>query len=449
MAIGQWFADKVSGLFAKTNGALVRTSGDGKLTPDQLKFVSSFVQSFGVDKDRFATVQQALDAIVTSSTWVYICVTKIAKAISSVPLIMQTRASMSDEWEPAPSHPLQALLSRPNDEVSMKRMMSWVVMHQLLTGDAYMLKLRNAGVGELGDITDTTGEVKELWVQWPQNVDAQTPDDVGDSRDCRYIVEYQLTSNRGVEDIPTQNLIHFQLTSPKDAVTGLSPLEAAGTAIGIDLSAALWQLNQFENDCVPSGIFTVKGHVAPEQHEEIRARIEAQYVGALNARRTMLLTGEGMLGEMKYQQLALSAKDADFNPTREVIRAEIIAAFGPPPPVVGLYDMATFNNVSASLGHWWLHDNIPFLTDITETMTHSLVELNRQGLERVWFDKSGIEALAALIAEKIANAKELWAMGVPLNQATAFVGLDMKRVEGGDVGYIPGNLVPSGDTTEL
>jgi len=64
---------------------------------------------------------------------------------------------------------------------------------------------------------------------------------------------------------------------------------------------------------------------------------------------------------------------------------------------------------------------------------------------RLTYDLSNVEALAENYTEKVDNAKKLWDMGVPLTEINRRLELELELegVDGADVGYLPGGLLPT------
>jgi len=60
----------------------------------------------------------------------------------------------------------------------------------------------------------------------------------------------------------------------------------------------------------------------------------------------------------------------------------------------------------------------------------------------VAFDFGDVPALKQNVPELVQAAAALFGMGVPANQALTGVGLQIGDVPGGDVGYLPLNLIP-------
>jgi HK97 family phage portal protein len=170
-------------------------------------------------------------------------------------------------------------------------------------------------------------------------------------------------------------LVHIKALHPLDDHYGLGCLGAAAGAVAIHNAATRWNKALLDNAARPSGalLFDQGDGVAlsGEQFDRLRAEMEAQFAGAANAGRPMLLEGG-----LKWQAMSLSPADMDFVGLKAAAAREIALAFGVPPMLLGLPGDATYANyreanralwrltvlpvaekilsaLSAALGAWW------------------------------------------------------------------------------------------------
>jgi HK97 family phage portal protein len=72
---------------------------------------------------------------------------------------------------------------------------------------------------------------------------------------------------------------------------GLSPIEAAATAIDIQNTASKWNKALLDNSARPSGALVYasrEGNLSPEQFERLKAELEQGFAGAAHAGRPLL-----------------------------------------------------------------------------------------------------------------------------------------------------------------
>src|SRR3954462_8268042 len=95
------------------------------------------------------------------------------------------------------------------------------------------------------------------------------------------------------EDEALAPILHLTLFHPVDDHYGLSPMEAAATALDIHNAAGAWNKALLDNAARPSGALVFgSGNSLPEtQFARLKAELELNYQGAANAGRPLLLEG--------------------------------------------------------------------------------------------------------------------------------------------------------------
>jgi HK97 family phage portal protein len=172
-------------------------------------------------------------------------------------------------------------------------------------------------------------------------------------------------------DAAEMPICHIRAYHPTDDHYGLSPLEAAATAIDVHNAASRWSKALLDNAARPSGAIIYKGAegqgtMSNEQFERLQSEMEhaphgrAQRRAADAAGRRAGLEADG-----------LQPSDMEFHKTKEAAAREIAIAFGVPPMLMGIPGDATYANyqeanrafyrltvlplaakVTAALGHW-------------------------------------------------------------------------------------------------
>src|SRR5690606_25121599 len=135
-------------------------------------------------------------------------------------------------------------------------------------------------------------------------------------------------------------ILHLTLFHPADDHYGLSPMEAAATALDIHNAAGAWNKALLDNAARPSGALVVGGTTLTEsQFDRLKGELEANYQGAAHAGRPLLLEGG-----LDWKPLSLSPKDMDFVEAKAAAAREIALAFGVPPLLLGLPGDSTHAN---------------------------------------------------------------------------------------------------------
>lgn len=373
------------------------------------------VGSFEIGRARTTTWTEARaisDGLKVSS-WVYYCITLIARAASRPSWIVEQRRGR--QWSRVEGHALEALLSRPNPYWTGEDLVERLVMHLLLSGNAVTTKVR-----------DGRGEVGELWMI--------SPDLIKPVVGGNHVDHYEYRKGGKCLAIDPLDVIHGMLANPGDPWWGLSPMQAASRAIDSDVSAGEWNYNLLQRSIAPSGILNFTHPLSDEQW----ARAKAQY----QSRKGSSFAGELLVfdSEAKLIPLDRSPKDMDWVSGRQFTREEIAITFNVPLPLVS-QDASTFNNMATARRILW-RDNVgPLLNDIAQWFNQALVPEFGADL-RVRPDLSEIDELTRFTKENLEAAKQLWEMGVSLNRIDELLRLGLGQQPGGDVGYVAANRVP-------
>lgn len=315
---------------------------------------------------------------------VYRCVSLIGRSVSSVPWQLYHKDHIVS------NHPLQQLLLSPNTGQAFGSFMESVVSYLLLSGNSYI---------ELVSSKDPLPMA--LYALRPDRMKV-VPDKYGN------VVGYAYSVN-GNERIIAEKpcpVLHLRCFNPLNDWYGMSPLEAAATAIDQHNAVAHHNLALLQNGGRPSGALLFKpsngsGYLSTEQREELRQNLRQTYEGSENAGRMMVLEGD-----FSWQEMGLSLKDLDFIEGKNLSAREIAQAYGVAPLLVGIQGDATFANYKEARFHLWEDTVLPLLDMILCEFNSWLVPYFGQDL-RLAYNVDGIAALASrreAIWERINNA---------------------------------------------
>lgn len=253
------------------------------------------------------------------------CVKMIAEAAAAVPLRLSDGRSRLDE------HPLLTLLSRPNPAQSGPSLLESFFGQLLLSGDGY---LEAAG-------QSIEGAPRELHVL---RSDRMRVVPGADGWPVAY--EYAVGARKVRFDMTVEHppILHLKSFHPQNDHYGMSPIEAAGTAIDVHNAASRWSKSLLDNAARPSGAIVYKGsdgmgNLRPEQYARLVEEIESNHQGARNAGRPMLLEGG-----LDWKPMGFSPSDMEFHKTKEAAARDIALAFGVPPMLLGLPGDNTYSN---------------------------------------------------------------------------------------------------------
>jgi HK97 family phage portal protein len=263
---------------------------------------------------------------------VYRCVRMVAEAAASVPLLLYEGPHEIE------THPLLDLVARPNPVSSAPDLLESWYGFLLVFGNAYL------------EAVALDGQLRELHALRPDRMKV-IPGPEGWPEAFEYTA-----AGRSVrfasEVVPgVRPILHVKLFNPVNDHYGLSPIEAAATAIDIHNTASKWNKALLDNSARPSGalVYTSReGNLSPEQFERLKAELEQGFQGAAHAGRPMLLEGG-----LDWKSMSLSPKDMDFIEAKHVAAREIALALGVPPMLLGIPGDNTYSNYQEATRTFW------------------------------------------------------------------------------------------------
>lgn len=245
----------------------------------------------------------------------YRSVRMIAEAAASIPLILYEGDAEIE------AHPLLDLMRQPSyDHTGVDFLESWFGF-LLVAGNAYVEAVQVGGV------------IRELHILRPDRMKV-IPGPDGWPEGYEYTAGGQ--SIRFMDEVlpGVRPILHTRLFHPANDHYGMSPIEAAGTAIDIHNEASKWNKALLDNSARPSGALVYaasNGQMTAEQFERLKSELETSYQSARNAGRPMLLEGG-----LDWKPLSLSPKDMDFIEAKNSAAREIALALGVPPMLLGI-----------------------------------------------------------------------------------------------------------------
>jgi HK97 family phage portal protein len=333
-----------------------------------------------------------------SNAIVYRCVRMIAETAAAVPLLLYRGD------EEIINHPLLDLMQRPNPVQVGPEFLEALFGYLLVAGNTYI-----EGVAIDGDI-------RELHVLRPDRMKV-VPGDDGWPESYEYGVAGRSVRLSGecVPDVRT--VLHMKLFHAAHDHYGMSPLEAAATAVDLHNTAARWNKALLDNSARPSGalVYTSReGNLTTEQYERLKAELEQGFQGALNAGRPLLLEGG-----LDWKSMSLSPKEMDFLEAKNSAAREIALALGVPPMLLGIPGDNTYANMAEATRGFWRQTVIPLVGRSSKAISRWLAPSWDRNLEL----RPDFDAVEALSPEREA----LWAR---LDKAS-FLTVNEKRAAAG------------------
>jgi HK97 family phage portal protein len=302
------------------------------------------------------------------------CVKMIAEAAAAVPFVLQGEGKRYE------THPMLDLIARPNPMQGGADLLESFYGQFMLSGDGYF-----EAAGER-----SSGGPAELYVLRSDRMKV-VPGTDGWPVACEYSVgARKVRFDMRSEVAP---ICHVRAFHPQDDHYGLSPIQAAATALDVHNAACRWSKALLDNAARPSGAIVYKGvdgqgTLQSDQYDRLVDEIEANHQGARNAGRPMLLEGG-----LDWKPMGFSPSDMEFQKTKESAAREVALAFGVPPMLLGLPGDAAYANYAEANRAFYRLTVLPLVAKVAAAISGWLPDYYGEDL-RLSADLDGVPALA-------------------------------------------------------
>ena len=307
------------------------------------------------------------------------CVRLISEAAAALPLVLQDQRRRFDV------HPVLGLVNRPNLAQGRAELLEAMFAQLLLTGNAYVEAVQGESEFPL--------ELHVLRSDRMRIIPGENGWPVG--------YEYAVGGRKHRFDAcgPVSPVCHIKTFHPQDDHYGLSPFQAAAMALDVHNSASRWSKSLLDNAARPSGALvynTGDGHgvLADDQFRRLSDEIEANFQGARNAGRPMVLEGG-----LDWKPMGFSPSDMEFQKTKEAAAREIALAFGVPPMLLGIPGDATYANYQEANRAFYRLTVLPLATRVAVALSHWLSGFAGASVEL----RPDLDQVPALAAERDAH----------------------------------------------
>ncbi|MGZ9809879.1 phage portal protein [Pseudoroseicyclus sp. H15] len=330
----------------------------------------------------------------------------IAEAAAALPLVLQNEARRFE------THPVLALLARPNGAQGRAEFLEAAYGQLLLTGNAYLEAVAgSAAPEELHVLRSDRVSLLPGADGWPVAYEYS----VGGKK-------HRFTLGDGPAPV-----CHIKSFHPQDDHYGLSPLQAAAVAIDVHNAASRWSKGLLDNAARPSGAIVYRGAdgqsaLSQDQYDRLLGEMESQHQGARNAGRPMLLEGG-----LDWKPMGFSPSDMEFQMTKEAAAREISVAFGVPPMILGIPGDATYANYQEANRAFYRLTVLPLAGKLLGALADWLGDFTGERLEL----KPDLDQIAALSAERESQWRRIAAAGF-LSDAEKRRLLGLPPMEGAD-----------------
>jgi len=357
------------------------------------------------------TGRRVSPAMAMRLTAVFGCVRVLAESVGMLPCFLYQ--STDSGRVKAPKEKLYSLLyTAPNDYMTPQEFWEYLIVSLCLRGNFYAYKVK------------VLGEVVELLPLLPNSVQPKL--------DENWNPVYQVTFPDGSCDVLSQDEIWHVRTFTTDSLVGLSPISYARQAIGLGLATEEHGARLFGNGAVSSGVLQTDQTLTDEAYKRLKETFQEQHQGLSNAHKPMILE----MG-LKWNQISMSAEDAQFLETRKFQLEEICRIFRVPLHMLQNTDRATFSNIE-NLGMGFVNYSlVPYLTRIEQRINTGLVSKDKRGQFYAKFN------VGALLRGDMKSRYESYATGINWGILSPNECRDLEERnprEGGDVYLTPMNM---------
>jgi len=343
---------------------------------------------------------------------VYAAIRVISETIAQLPLNYYKKTDKGREVYT--DSPLFTLVnSEPNNLMSKYTFFETFVNTLLVYGNAYAFIERGA-----------RGIPTSLKLIHPDDV---TPDLIEDNL---------IYSVKGLEgNISASDMIHV-LDMTFDGITGQSRISKAKSNIALGLAAQKYGLEFFESSCKTSGVLMHPATLGSDALQTLRESWRKTFHTGVGGKFETAILEEGM----QYKPIQLKPDEAQFLATRKFSILEIARIFRVPAHKLASLESATFSNIS--------HQTIEFLTDTINPIAIKIEqELNRKLIfedekGRSYFEHNTNGLLRGDAKTRAEYYAKLFGIGA-ITQNEIRRKENMNDIEGGDVLFIPMNMINS------
>jgi len=256
------------------------------------------------------------------------------------------------------------------------------------------------------------------------------------------LIEDNLVYNvKGIEgNISATDMIHV-LDMSFDGITGQSRISKAKDNIALGIAAQKYGKEFFESGAKISGVLMHPATLGGDALQNLRESWRRTFHTGVGGKFETAILEEGM----QYKPIQLRPDEAQFLATRKFSILEIARIFRVPPHKLGDLERATFSNIE--------HQSIEFLTDtinpiaikIEQELNKKLIFENEKGISYFEHNTNGL--LRGDAKTRAEYYTKLYSVGA-ITQNEIRRKENMNDMEGGDVLYVPLNMVDSNKTQD-
>lgn len=350
------------------------------------------------------------DNIINSyknEVWVYACVREIAENIAGLPVVVKSKTTDKTVKDSK----LINLFKKPNQLSNKFDFFNFVLSFLELRGECFVIKT---------NFDYKTKMPTGLMIKDPLSMTYEM--NKAGTEISKWI--YTFYTENGTEKqikINPEDVSFFRYFNPFHEIRGMSPLEASRLSLLEAYQSRQYNINFFQNDASLSGILETEGTLSEHIFKHLEKQIKEKYSGAENSGKTMILEGG-----LKYKPVSISQKDMQYLETRKITREEICTIFRVPPPIVGIFEYASYANSEQAYISFWTKTLLPKLLFLQDVLNKDFFDLYEPE-NYMMFDITGVPVLQNLLSQKIDIAVKMFSIGYPLDLIDDKLNIDFLR----------------------
>lgn len=352
----------------------------------------------------------------------------ICETLASLPFVLIRASGKSTER--AKSHPLYRVLhDEPNEWQTSMEWREMCQAHVLLRGVSY-----NAIVETKG------GNIEQLVPLHPDRVHSRYEALRPGGPKVRYW-RYEPQEGEAQIFLPG-DLFIIPGMSIFDMFRAVDPIANSRESLGIAMAAEMHGARFFANNAQPGGVVEHPGRLKDDAFKRLKADFDAQRAGVQNAGKTLILE-EGM----KWSQIGLTNKDAQYLESRKFQVIEIARILRVPPHLIYDLERATFSNIEHQGIEFVKYTMLPWFVRWEQRITKHLLGPEERKSLYAKFIADGLQR------GDIKSRYEAYAIARQWGWASAN---DVRELEDqnplgseGDIYLVPMNMVPADQSDKL
>ena len=383
-------------------------------SPGDATFWKSFTGLFGS--------KTGVTSPYAQSVWIYSATKKIATNIAGTPFKMYRNEQDGEKVEVKEGE-LVDLFAHPNEFTTGAELWEATQTYLDLLGNAFWIMERP----HLAAI--------------PENIYCVDPRRILPAFNAARTQLIGWVYEKGKDRVPFQlhEVLHFKYFNPDDPLMGIAPYKCVEQIVDQDYFANIYNSTFFKEGAAISGFIEADRGLTDNQYTRLLNQVNDRHQGMTKAHRIGLLENGA-----RFKETKLSHKDMDFIKMKDLSKKEIYTAYGTNDVVQGFFqDVKSYEGMKTAMRAFWEGTLIPRTRYLKGGVNAKFLRFIGSGDIYGEFDLSEVAALKEDFTDKVKNAKELFGMGYPVNKINKRLDLGMEDISGGDVGWLPANLLPA------